>query len=122
MKIAVSFANTLRAEVEKKLIQQSETKLKELKRYISDVFSFWDCDRKEVNRFIKRANYFQPTIKFTAEISGNQPNHFPRYHGLQRGKIREKFQMGHQNSLVADRDFASCHPPGVKYVFIKGEQ
>ena len=40
MKIAVSFANTFRAEVEKKLIQQSETKPKELKRYISDVFSF----------------------------------------------------------------------------------
>ena len=28
--------------------------------------------KKEVDRFIKRANYFHPTIKFTAEISENQ--------------------------------------------------
>ena len=39
---------------------------------IDDVFSLWDCDREEVDRFIKRANYFHPTIKFTAEISENQ--------------------------------------------------
>ena len=57
---------------ETKLIQQSETKPREWKRYIDDVFSLWDCDREEVDRFIKRANYFHPTIKLTAEISENQ--------------------------------------------------
>ena len=76
MKLAVSFANIFMAE--KKVIQQSEseTEPKEWKRYINDVFSFCDCDRKEVNRFVKRANYFHLTIKFTAEISENQPNPF----------------------------------------------
>ena len=59
-------------EMETELIQQSDTKPREWKRYIDDVFSHWDCDRKVVNRFIKRANYFHPTIKFTAEISDNQ--------------------------------------------------
>ena len=59
-------------EMETELIQQSDTKPREWKRYIDDVFSHWDCDRKVVNRFIKRANYFHPTIKFTAEISENQ--------------------------------------------------
>ena len=103
MKIAVSFANIFMAD--KKVIQQSETEPKEWKRYINDVFSFWDCDRKEVNRFVKRANYFHPTIKFAAEISENQPNPFSRYHGVQRGRIRKKFRLGHQNSLEADRDF-----------------
>ena len=93
------------AETEKRLIQQSETKPKGWKRYINDVFSLRDCDRKEVNRFIKRANYFHPTIKFTTEISENQPNHVSRYRGVQRGKIRKKFHLGHQNSLEADRDF-----------------
>ena len=88
MKIAVSFANIFMAE--KKVIQQSEseTEPKEWKRYINDVFSFCDCDRKEVNRFVKRANYFHLTIKFTAEISENQPNPFSRYNGAQRGRIR----------------------------------
>ena len=83
MKIAVSFANIFMAE--KKVIQQSEseTEPKEWKRYINDVFSFWDCDRKEVNWFVRRANYFHLTIKFTAEISENQPNPFSRYDGVQ---------------------------------------
>ena len=70
--MAVSFANIFVTEIETKLIQQSETKPREWKRYIDDVFSLWDCDREEVDRFIKRANYFHPTIKFTAEISENQ--------------------------------------------------
>ena len=105
MKIAVLFANIFMAETEKRLIQQSETKPKGWKRYINDVFSLRDCHRKEVNQFIKRANYFHPTIKFTSEISENQPNHFSRYRGVQRGKIRKKFNLGHQNSLEADRDF-----------------
>ena len=90
MKIAVSFANIFMAEIEKKLIQQSETKPKEWIRYINNVFSLRDCERQEVNRFIKRANYFHPTIKFTAEVSENQPNHFSRYHGVQRGNICKK--------------------------------
>ena len=30
---------------------------------------------------------------------------FSRYRGVQRGKIRKKFNLGHQNSLEADRDF-----------------
>ena len=94
MKIAVSFANIFMAEIEKKLIQQSETKPKEWKRNNNDVFSFWDCDRKEKNRFIKRANYFHPTIKFTAEISENQPNPFSRYHGVQKGKDSQKIPSG----------------------------
>ena len=58
--IAVSFANIFMAEIEKKIIQLSETKPKEWKRYIDDVCSLWDCDSKEVNRFIKRVNYFTP--------------------------------------------------------------
>ena len=39
---------------------------------LSDVFSLWDCKRNVVDRFIEQANTFQPTIKFTAEILGNE--------------------------------------------------
>ena len=70
-KMAVSFANNFMAETGTKLILQSATKPREWRRYIDDGFSLWDCDRKEVDRFIKRA-YFHLTIKFTAEISENQ--------------------------------------------------
>ena len=50
-KMEVSFANIYMAEIEMKLIQQGETKPREWKLYFDDVFSLWDCDRKEVNRF-----------------------------------------------------------------------
>ena len=70
--MAVSFANIFMAEIKAKLIQQSKIKPREWKRYIDDIFSLWDCDRKVLDRFIKRANYFDHTIKLTAEISENQ--------------------------------------------------
>ena len=91
----------------------------------SDVFSHRDCDKKEVDRFIKRANYFHPTIKFTAEISENQitfldtavfkGERFAKYSILDiktHYKSTETFQFTH---------FTFCHPPGVKYRFIKGK-
>ena len=40
-KAAVSFANM--AEIETNLIEQKNTKPREWKRHIDDVFSLWDC-------------------------------------------------------------------------------
>ena len=71
-KMAASFANIFMAKIETTLIQQSETKPKERRRYIDDIFSLWDNDKKEVDQFIEQANKFHPTIKFTAEISENE--------------------------------------------------
>ena len=71
-KTAVSFANIFMAEIETNLIQQNNTKPRVWKRYIDDVFSLWDYNRNEVERFIEEANTFHPTIKFTAEISENE--------------------------------------------------
>ena len=51
-KMAVSFANIFMADIETKLIQQSETKPREWKRYILDSFTLWDCDRKGVDRLL----------------------------------------------------------------------
>ena len=71
-KTAMSFANIFMAEIETKLIQQNNTKPREWKRYIVDVFSLWDCKRNKVERFIEQPNTFHPAIKFTAEISENE--------------------------------------------------
>ena len=60
------------AEIETNLIQQSNTKPREWKHYIDDVFSLCDCNRKDVELFIKEDNNFHPTVKFTAEISENE--------------------------------------------------
>ena len=75
-KTAVSFANIYMAEIETNLIQQSNAKPREwkrqLKRYIDDVFYLCDCNRKDVELFIKEDNNFPPTVKFTTEISENE--------------------------------------------------
>ena len=71
-KKAASFASIFMAKIETTLIQQSETKPKEWRRYIDDIFSLWDSDEKDVDQFIEQANKFHPTIKFTAEISENE--------------------------------------------------
>ena len=71
-KMALSFANIFMAESETTLIQQNETKPKEWKRYIDDIFSLWDSDKRDVDKFIEQANKYHPTIKFTAEISENE--------------------------------------------------
>ena len=67
-KMAVSFANIFMAKIETTLIRQRETKPKEWRRYINDIFSLWDSDEKYVDHFIEQAKKFHPTIKFTAEI------------------------------------------------------
>ena len=82
-------------------------------------------DKKDVDRFIEQVNKFHPTIKFTAEISENEITFLDttvfKGEKLKTDSIldikahfkpTETFQFTH---------FASCHPPGVKYGFIKGE-
>ena len=110
---------------QRRLIQQNDIKPREWKRYIDDVFCLWGSDKKDVDRFIEQANKFHPTIKFTAEISENQitfldtvvfkGERFTKDSILDiktHYKPTETFQYKH---------FTSCHPPGVKKGFIKGE-
>ena len=47
------------AEIEKNLIQQINTKPREWKYYIDDVFSLWDCNRKEVDLLIQQKHSTQ---------------------------------------------------------------
>ena len=70
--MAVSFANISMAEIETKIILQSNTKSRVWKRYGDDIFSFWDSNIQEVNHSIDQANRLHPTIKFTAEVSENK--------------------------------------------------
>ena len=124
-KMAVAFANIFMADIETKMISQSKTKPIEWKRFIDDIFSLWDSDKKEINLFIEQANKFHPTIKFTAEISENETSFLDtiifkgeRFRNESILDIRthykptETFQCTH---------FTSSHPLGVKRGFIKGE-
>ena len=61
-KMAVSFANIFMAEIETTLTQQSETKPKEWRRYIDDIFSLWDSDKKTwINLLNKLTNSTPPS-------------------------------------------------------------
>jgi len=68
-KMAVAFSNTFMAEIETKLINQSNTKPRKRKHYIDNIFSMWDSNIQEIDLFMKQANNFHPAIKCTAEIS-----------------------------------------------------
>ena len=124
-KMAVAFANIFMAEVETQILNQSALKPLIWKRYIDDIFSIWNVNKDEVTQFIKQANNHHPTIKFTAEISDTEitfldTNVFKGERFANESlldvkthfKPTETFQYTH---------FSSCHPPGVKKGFIKGE-
>jgi len=48
--------------------------LLEWKRYIADIISKWNVDKKEKKSLFDLANRHHPTIKFTAEIAGKEIN------------------------------------------------
>ena len=104
---------------------KSKIKSLEWKRYIDDVFSWWDAKREEIDQFILEANRHHLTKNFPAEISNKQTNFLDttifkgeRFHKdsifdtCMHFKPTEKFQYTH---------YTSCHAPGVKKGFIKGE-
>ena len=124
-KMAVSFANIFMAKIETDILSQSVTKLLLWKHFIDNVFSLWDINRENITKFIELANKHHPTIKFTAEISDTETTFLDTevYRGERfkkeavldvrtHFKPTETFQYTH---------YSSCHPPGVKKGFIKGE-
>ena len=56
------------------VVQKYTLRPLEWKRYISDIFSLWNVDGKEIEEFIVLANSRHPIIKFTAEISDEEIN------------------------------------------------
>ena len=124
-KMAVAFANIFMAEVETEILNQSAFKPLVWKRYIDDIFSIWNIHKHQVTQFIELANKHHQTIKFTAEISYTKitfldTNVFKGERFAEKSildiethfKPTETFQYTH---------FSSCHPPGLKKGFIKGE-
>ena len=71
-KMAVAFANIFMANIETQILSNSVTKPTIWKRYIDDIFSLWDVNKPDIDKFIEKANSHRPTIKFTAEISNTE--------------------------------------------------
>ena len=114
------------AAVGTEIIERSSKKPLIWKRYIDDLFSLWNLNKEEITAFIELANNYHPTtIKFTAKISDTEITFLDTcvYKGERfkeesildirtHFKPTETFQYTH---------FTSCHPPGVRKGFIKGE-
>ena len=124
-KMAVAFANIFMAYIETEILGKSVIKPLIWKRYIDDIFLLWDVSKQDIDKFITQANSHHPTIKFTAEISNTEATFLDTvvYKGKRfqnqstldvktHFKPTETFQYTH---------FSSCHPPGVKKGFVKGE-
>ena len=124
-KMAVAFANIFVAKIETEILSKTKNRPIAFKRFIDDVFCLWDINREHIDQFIEQCNNHHPTIKFTAEISEQEITFLDTnvYKGLRfktesildvktHFKPTEPFQY---------RDFTSCHPPGVKKGFNKGE-
>ena len=112
-------------KIETELLSQSIFKMLIWKRYIKDIFSFWDISSEELKQFIEQTSKHHPTIKFTAQISETETtfldtvvykgNRFVTESVLDtctHYKATETFQYTY---------FSLRHPPGVKRGFIKGE-
>ena len=106
---------------------QYQAKRMEWKRYIDEVFSLWDSNKNEVDRFIHQANAFHPTIKFTAKISENEITFLDtlvfkgeRFTEKSILDIKTHYKPTETFQYTCTH-FSSCHPPGVKRGFIKGE-
>ena len=126
-KTAVSFGNIFMAKIETAIIDQHSTKPLLWKGYIDDVFSLWDTNynREEINNFIEHANNYHPTIKFTADISDKEiiflDTCIYKGAGIEKESILDTRTHFKPTETFQYTHFKSCHPPGVKKGFVKGE-
>ena len=123
--MAVTFANIFMGEIEKQILNETAHKPLAWKPYIDDIISLWHSSRDAVEKFIKKANKHHPTIKFTAEISCTDATILDTtiYKGQRFNKesvldMRTHFKP---TGTFQYTFFTTCHPPGVKKGFVKGE-
>ena len=123
-KMTVAFANIFMAKREKGIISKSKIKSLVWKRYIDDVFCLWDTNEDNIKEFVTRANHYHDTIKFTAEISDSEIAFLDtkvfKGERFNRDSTLD-VQTHYKQRPFNTRNFYSCHPPGVKKGFIKGE-
>ena len=87
--------------------------------------SLWNTSQDKIERFVKKANNFHPTIKFAAQMSKTEIMFLDTkvYKGVRFDKESILDVQTHYQPTETFQytNFYSCHPPGVKKGFIKGE-
>ena len=125
-KMAVAFANIFMNVIETELIRLSPYKPLVWKRYIDDIFSLWNIDKKDIGSFIGLANNHHLTIKFTAEISDTEITFLDtcvhKGHRFERESILDvRMHFKKPTESFQYTEYSSCHPPGIRKGFLKGE-
>ena len=89
------------------------------------VFSLWNTSLDKIESFVEKANNFHSTIKSMAEMSETEITYLdPKvYKGVRFNKESILDVQTHYTPTETFQymSFHSCHPPGVKKGFIKGE-
>ena len=95
------------------------------KHYIDDIISLWHTSRDVVKKFIEKAVQHHPTIKFMAEISCTDATFLDttiykgqRFNNESALDVRTHFKP---TKTFQYTFFTTCHPPGAKKGFAKGE-
>ena len=95
------------------------------KRFLDDICSLCNIGKREIALFIELANNYHPTIRFTAEVSETETTFLDTC--IYKGKSLKKESILNVRTHFKPTEtfqythFSSCHPPGVKKGFIKGE-
>ena len=81
--------------------------------------------REEITQFIEQANKQHQTIKFTAEVSKTETNFLDttvyKGEGFRNESVLDVRTHFKPTETFQYTHFSTCHPPGVKRGFIKGE-
>ena len=124
-KMTVAFANIFMAKREKGIISKSKIKSLVWKRYILTMFSICGTQTKTISRNLLQGQTITTILKFTAEISDSEIAFLDTkvYKGERFNRDSTLDMQTHykQTETFNTRNFYSCHPPGVKKGFIKGE-
>ncbi len=108
-KVAPSYANIFMAQFEHIHVYPHHAKFLVWWRYIDDIFTIFNCDRPEVDDFVKNLNDCHPTIKFTSEISDTSIN-FLDATITKQGKFLSTKAYSKPTDSHNYLLYSSCHP------------
>ena len=97
------------AELEEKIIKESEYKPYLWWRYIDDIFFLWEHGENKLKSFLDKINEVHPTIKFTAEWSKTSINFLDVTVSLVEGVIETDLYVKPTDSHQYLQS-SSCHP------------
>ena len=97
------------AELEEKIIKESEYKPYLWWRYIDDIFFLWEHGENKLKSFLDKINEVHPTIKFTAEWSKTSINFLDVTVSLVEGVIETDLYVKPTDSHQFLQS-SSCHP------------